>query len=198
VAKKAHKKTRADGTVLIPAEVRALFGDPPILSTEDAKLYWSMLGQFAKCVEPQDIIEWLWVKDVVDLSWEISRLRRLKIDLIEIQREDENPEIERDREHSDEPYESWPDGKLVPRAPEDIEVRKNAPLRDTYRDSTKLLWQFVNQYEAIEPLLTSAEHRRDRILREIEVRREHVGRRLRAASDETLEMLHKAPRIAAE
>jgi hypothetical protein len=26
------------------------------------------MERFVKCVEPQDVIEWLWVKDVVDLS----------------------------------------------------------------------------------------------------------------------------------
>lgn len=63
------------------------------------------MGQCVKCVEPQDIIEWLWVKDVVDLSWEILRLRRLKIDLVEIDREDRNATIEWQRERADEPYE---------------------------------------------------------------------------------------------
>jgi len=31
---------------------------------------------FAKIVEPKDMIEWWWVKDITDYSWEIRRLRR--------------------------------------------------------------------------------------------------------------------------
>jgi hypothetical protein len=63
----------------IPDYIRSLFGYAPVLKTEDEKIYWNCMQQFINCVEPQDVIEWLWVKDVVDLSWEILRLRRLKI-----------------------------------------------------------------------------------------------------------------------
>ena len=52
--------------------------------SKDDEIYWNCMERFVKCVEPQDVIEWLWIKDVVDLSWEILRLRRLKIDLVEI------------------------------------------------------------------------------------------------------------------
>jgi hypothetical protein len=156
------------------------------------------MGQCVKCVEPQDIIEWLWVKDVVDLSWEILRLRRLKIALVEIDREDQNATIEWQREHADEPYEDLFAGKLTPRDPEDIEARKNKPLLDTETDTAELLFKHIEEYERIGKLLTSAELRRDRILREIELRRDHVGRRLRAASDEMLDAQVKVPRIAAE
>ena len=54
--------------------------------SKDDEIYWNCMERFVKCVEPQDVIEWLWIKDVVDLSWEILRLRRLKIDLVEIDR----------------------------------------------------------------------------------------------------------------
>ena len=149
-------------------------------------------------MEPQDVIEWLWVKDVVNLSWEILRFRRLKIDLVEIDREDKNATIEWEREHFDEPYIDVFSGKLTPRDTADIEARKNKPLLDTETDSVKLLFKHIEEYEHIERLLTSAELRRDRILREIELRRDHMGRRLRAASDEILDARVQAPRIAAE
>jgi hypothetical protein len=77
------KKTSKRNDFLIPNDIAALFGYAPTLKTEDDEIYWNCMERFVKCVEPQDVIEWLWVKDVVDLSWEILRLRRLKIDLIE-------------------------------------------------------------------------------------------------------------------
>jgi hypothetical protein len=191
------KKTSKRNDFLIPNDIAALFGYAPTLKTEDDEIYWNCMERFVKCVEPQDVIEWLWVKDVVDLSWEILRLRRLKIDLIEIDREDRNATIEWEREHADEPYIDF-SGRLTRRDSAEIESRKNKPLLDTEADSAKLLFRHIEEYEHIERLLTSAELRRDRILREIELRRDHMGRRLRAASDEILDAQVKAPRIAAE
>jgi hypothetical protein len=172
------KKTTKRNDFVIPNDIAALFGSAPILKSEDDAIYWNCMQRFVECVEPQDIIEWLWVKDVVDLSWEILRLRRLKIDLVEIDRENQNATIEWEREH--------------------VEARKNKPLLDTETDSATLLFKYLEKYEWIEKLLTSAELRRDRILREIALRRDHMGRRLRAASDEILDAQVKAPRIAAE
>ena len=141
---------------------------------------------------------WLWLKDVVDLSWEILRLRRLKIDLVEIDREDQNAIVEWGREHADEPSSDFFGGPRTPPTPAQIEARKNTPFLDTEAASAKLLFKHIEEYERIEKLLTSAELRRDRILREIELRRDHMGRRLRAASDELLDAPVQAPRIAAE
>src|SRR5215475_6717231 len=160
----------------IPNDIAALFGYAPTLKTEDDETYWKFMERVIKCVEPQDIIEWLWIKDVVDLSWEILRLRRLKTDLVEIDREDRNAIIESERDHADE----------------------ETPLLDSEHDSAELLFNHIEEYESIEKLLTSAELRRDRILREIELRRDHMGRRLRAASDEILDAQVEVPRIAAE
>ena len=193
------KKTSQRNDFLIPKDIAALFGRAPTLKTEDDEIYWNCMERFVKCVEPQDVIEWLWVKDVVDLSWEILRFRRLKIDLVEIDREDKNATIEWEREHFDEPYIHIFSGKLTPPDTADIEARKNKPLLDSETNSAELLFNHIEEYEQIEKLLTSAELRRDRILREIDLRRDHMGQRLRAASDELLDAQVKArPRIAAE
>jgi hypothetical protein len=193
------KKTSKRNDFLIPKDIAALFGHAPTLKTEDDEIYWNCMERFVKCVEPQHVIEWLWIKDVVDLSWEIWRLRRLKIELVEIDRENENARIEWGREHADEPYfEGLLGGTGTPPTPAQIEARKNKPLLDTEADSAEFLFRHIEQYERIEKLLTSAELRRDRILREIELRRDHMGRRLRAASDEILDAQVQTPRIAAE
>jgi hypothetical protein len=192
------KRTTKRNDSLIPSGIAALFGHAPTLKTEDDEIYWNCMERFVKCIEPQDVIDWLWIKDVVDLTWEIWRLRRLKIDLVEIDREDKNAEIEWEREHPDEPYVDIFSGKSTPRTPAQIEARKNKPFLDTDADSANLLFRRIEEYERIEKLLTSAELRRDRILREIELRRDHMGRRLRAASDEILDAQAQAPRIAAE
>src|SRR5215203_5249120 len=63
---------------VIPSEIVSLFNEPPLLPGEDAESYKRLLTGVSVSVEPKDVIEWLWVKDVVDLLWETQRLRRLR------------------------------------------------------------------------------------------------------------------------
>jgi hypothetical protein len=59
-----------------------LFGAPPLIDGEDAAAYDALLARIAAAVKPADVIEEMWVRDVVDLAWETLRLRRLKAMLI--------------------------------------------------------------------------------------------------------------------
>src|SRR5262245_34858557 len=65
---------------LIPAEIWDVLKDPPLLKTEDAGRYWSLLHQFVncECLKPTDIMGWLWIRSLVDLNWEILRLRHFR------------------------------------------------------------------------------------------------------------------------
>ena len=67
-----------------------------------SRLYRELLDQYVGFVEPRNVIEWLWVKDIVDLTWEIARLRRYRALLIERERESKNAEIDYAREHADD------------------------------------------------------------------------------------------------
>ena len=175
----------------IPADIQALFGDPPLLSTEDPARYRDMLDRFAESIAPRNIIEWLWVKDVADLSWEIPRLRRYRTLMIERRRESD-ARIEYAREYADDP-------EVYDRlTPEQIEAHRNAPTLDTEADSARLLIYYLRQYETIDKLLTSAELRRDRILRELDFRRERIAPLLRKISDEVIDASADAVPVAAE
>jgi len=179
----------------VPTDIEALFGDPPLLSTEDPNLYWDMFDRFAEFVDPKNIIEWLWLKDIVDLCWEIARLRRYRALLIERERESKNAEIDYAREHADDRNLSLLDRLKRPQ----IEALRNAPRLDTEADSASLLiLQYLGTYETVEKLLMSAELRRDRILRELDFRRERVAPLLRQKSDELIDAPADAVPLAAE
>jgi hypothetical protein len=60
----------------------ALFGRPPLLEGEDTAAYDELLLQISGIVKPADILEEIWVRDIVDLVWEVFRLRRLKANVI--------------------------------------------------------------------------------------------------------------------
>jgi hypothetical protein len=173
----------------LPADIQALFGDPPLLSTEDPARYRDMLDRFAECIAPRNIIEWLWVKDVADLSWEILRLRRYRTLMIERRRESD-ARIEYAPEHADDPE--------VYDILEQIEAHRNAPTLDTEAESARLLIYYLPKYETIDKLLMAAELRRDRILRELDFRRERIAPLLRKISDEVINASADAVPVAAE
>jgi hypothetical protein len=56
----------------------SLFGPPPLFEGEDAKAYDELLMRISSAVKPVDILEEIWVRDLVDLTWDVVRLRRLK------------------------------------------------------------------------------------------------------------------------
>jgi hypothetical protein len=59
-----------------------LFGPPPILEGETEKAYWELLKRVFCALEPADFIEELWARDIVDVSWNIARLRRMSSALL--------------------------------------------------------------------------------------------------------------------
>jgi hypothetical protein len=61
----------------------SIFGPAPILDDENPFDYDELFAQVSSVVKPADIIEKIWICDVVDNSWEIFRLRRLKARLVE-------------------------------------------------------------------------------------------------------------------
>lgn len=60
------------------------FGSPPLLPGEDTEAYNQLLTMVAETVRPTDVLEMIWVRDFVDLEWEIRRLRRIKANLLRI------------------------------------------------------------------------------------------------------------------
>ena len=81
------RKSRTPARVLVPAPQpalphAALFGAPPLVGGEDAAAYDGLTARIAGAVAPADVLEEMWVRDVVNLAWEALRLRRLKAQLL--------------------------------------------------------------------------------------------------------------------
>ena len=64
------------------AQRLALFGPPPLIEGEDAAAYDQLLARICAAVKPVDIIDEMFIADVVPSEWEVLRLRRLKWSLI--------------------------------------------------------------------------------------------------------------------
>src|ERR1700674_3187448 len=70
----------------VPPELRGIFAQTPLLSHEDPQTYCDLFRQLAHKVRPSDVVEWLWLKDVADLTWQKLRYRRLSDALLNLGR----------------------------------------------------------------------------------------------------------------
>ena len=61
----------------VPAEIADVFGHPPVLSTENRQAYDELMTQLTLEWKPRNITEWMFVRDITDISWEIFRHRRI-------------------------------------------------------------------------------------------------------------------------
>ncbi|GJE14943.1 HNH endonuclease [Methylobacterium longum] len=73
-----HEHATASGEIMpaIPAHLAFLFEDRPLLPGENGDQYDALLQSIIQHVEPSDVIEALWVKEIVGHIWEGKRLRR--------------------------------------------------------------------------------------------------------------------------
>lgn len=172
-----------------------------MLPSEDSRAYNELLARIARTVEPSDIFEEIWVRDIADLTWEIFRLRRHKTRLLEaaIPEALENtlaPLIngpsrfgtsisydgsgDREPTPAQELVNNWINSK--PAAIKRVnKVLAGAELTMEDVDARAFGLQIHNS-ERINDLLQSAETRRNYVLREIEHRRSAFARALREAA----------------
>ena len=81
---KATSKTGAKTSPLATVQPLALFGSPVLLEGEDAAAYDELLGHVCAAAKPVDIIDEMFIADVISLEWEVLRWRRLKLSLLQM------------------------------------------------------------------------------------------------------------------
>ena len=75
-------RTAKSKPVISADEQLILLGEPQLLAGEDAAAYDQLLAHICAAVKPVDIIEKMFITDLVALEWEVLRWRRLKSSLI--------------------------------------------------------------------------------------------------------------------
>jgi hypothetical protein len=73
----------ASRSTQIPASIEQIWGSPVLLRDEDGEAYKALWIDIANDIEPSGVVEWLWINDILELSWEIRRLRRFKREVID-------------------------------------------------------------------------------------------------------------------
>jgi hypothetical protein len=171
-----------------PRDLGPLFIERPLILGEDETLYDKLLARVTHAVGPRDIIEDIWVKDVVDEVWEAQRLRRLKAALL---RTAGKPHLVRILTTAIDPLTERP---LTPAGAELLAVgclqgdeQSLAEVADMLTDvaldfdaiMAKALSDRIEIIEKLDRLITSADARRDKALSNVDRRREAFARRLR-------------------
>src|SRR5262249_27825003 len=136
-------------------------------------------------VMPADILEDIWVRDMVDLTIEVLRLRRLTANLMKVNAykgllETLSPLVGRSQAES--LAEGWAARKS------DVVEEVNKILTSAGLTTDSILAQTfslkVNDIESIEHMTALAEARRNATLREIDRHRQTLGQKLRRAAQQ--------------
>ena len=183
-AARKSKNKPAVSLVSGPTEVKTRGRVATLITGESEEGYRELLRDVTETVRPRDFIEELWVGDVVYLTWELIRLRRAKITLVNARMQDgleavlisikdpDSAELARlwrarDRHGTDE----------VEAALKHAGLSMDAAVAETFAMN-------LDEMERFDRMIMSAEARRDAILREVARHREALGAQLRNKTTE--------------
>jgi len=158
------------------------FGPAPLAEGEDAEAYDELLLRVSSGVRPADILEEIWVRDVVDLTWEALRLRRLKAAILTMSARKaltDNLSKFIGYAKAEALAGAWAarEAEAVATVAERLAAQGLALEALTAQGLTRAL----EPVERIARMIAQAEARRGAALREIERHRASFGPRLRAA-----------------
>jgi hypothetical protein len=162
----------------------------PLLPGEQEAEYVTLVARIVAVAAPRDAIEDLLTRDVIDLTWEVFRLRRVKTGILKASI---NMGVEGVLDGlgygQDQTYnytkrlgENWAAGDKKSR--KDVMAALSAAGLTIDEVTAKTLESKLDSFERLDRMLASAEARRNNALREIDRHREALGGAVRQAIDE--------------
>jgi hypothetical protein len=147
---------------VIPSEIRTIWGKPALLAIEDPALYDRLSEGIANAVEPIDVIDWLLVKDAVDFTWQLYRLRRIQAKLLE-------------------------PTTLIGKTFKALAAGSADGFAKAEEEVTSVMAINIGDFERLDDMIVRAQACKVAVLREIERRREGWGARVATASEKVIE-----------
>ena len=162
----------------------------PVLPGENGFHYAKMAERIVEEAQPADAIEEFLIRDVVDLTWEVLRMRRLKVGVlgasmgngVRMVLDEIGHGPPDDLGYNRELGERWAAGDKVARKEVDTALRKAGLAID--EATAKTAEEKIDILERLDRMLASAEARRNNALREIDRHRETLGAGTRRATEE--------------
>src|SRR5208337_5036166 len=180
----AQNPSQPSGGSLVPRPDTALdhvlaLARPPLLPGENEAHFTALVAsQLVTAAKPKDTIEEILVRDVIDLTWEIQRLRRAKGALVTVAMGDGVQQVLYAIGHGDHfQREALGEGWVAGRKNAQHTVQKALSDASLFVDhvTAKTLEIKLDSIERLDRMLSSAEARRNNALREIERHREALG-----------------------
>jgi hypothetical protein len=158
------------------------FGPAPLFEGEDSAGYDELLARVSGAIKPADIIEEIWIRDIVALTWEALRLRRARTALLTANRYAGLKRVLKPLcgTKAYDLSEQWArrEGEAVAAVDRHLAtagLTMDAVMAETMSVEIELV-------EKMDRMIASAEIRRNATLREIERRRSDLAARLREAT----------------
>jgi hypothetical protein len=166
----------------VPAIFDRVVQPASLMPGESLSDYQAIRDMIVEEIEPQSGIEWLWVADLIELSWDIVRYRALRQKMLEVRRRDaidamlqrlDLPGIpdafrQSARHHTKLNAEQW---QTDPIANAEIENRLSRHGFDDESVNAEVLIQSRELFMIFDGLMQTAQSRRIVLLREINRRR---------------------------
>jgi len=181
----------------------ALFGKPPVLSSEDEKQFTELFHHVADCVKPQNMVEMIYLWHPVCATWLINRYMRhmtVAIERFAKQNREFRAQRARLREQRQSTQASREIDKLT-ESPADVaqlvqfERNHEDTISDTdaifaaadlERDHNKALMQSIALQEQLNALIVAQTRIRDEALRQLELFRKGLGSLARETTESIL------------
>jgi hypothetical protein len=160
----------------------SVLGPATLVAGESSEAYDSLFARIRAVVEPADMLEEIWVRDVTDLAWEVSRLRRIKAHLMQACAHEGLAKALSHLRDGNNHYiiaRRWFAGDAGAAEIVNGAFAAAGLTADTVTALT--LVERIDEIERIELMTMAAERRRDGMLRELERRRESLAAKLQRA-----------------
>jgi hypothetical protein len=158
----------------------------PLLPGEREADYAAIADRIIGASRPKDAIEEILIRDVIDLSWEVLRLRRVKAGILSASMGDGAVQALAEVGYSDLEIDAlskkWLAGDANARKEIDATVANAGVTLDEV--TAKTFESKIDVIERIDRLLASSEARRSNALREIDRHRAAAGAAVRQAIDD--------------
>jgi hypothetical protein len=162
----------------------------PLLPGEQEAEYATLIARIVAVARPRDAIEDLLTRDVIDLTWEVFRLRRVKAGILKASIHTGVESVMDGLGHGqDQEYDytrrlgqSWASGDK--RSRKEVMAALSAAGLTIDEVTAKTVESKLDSFERLDRMLASAEARRNNALREIGRHREALGGAVRQAIEE--------------
>ena len=181
-----------------PKELQPFLEEFPLVGDETAEDYINLFVAIVMAAKPADTIDWLYTRDVADLTWDIRRERAIKAAIITLKQKEVVLDLLKST--GDDPtslnshvYRIFHAAGEAERWSDHSEAKKEISAKLAargYPPSEVLALAYIKgaaEIDAVDRRIASYEMRKMLILREIERRNERLSRQLGKASSEILD-----------